>query len=72
MTICLENNWETKKFYARCMFKGTLKDNTLPIFRAIHQTMNFTQVCVETDLTTVEIEKLLHKNHVLFRWVSEY
>ena len=72
MTICFESSYDAARFFAKCMYKGECKDNTLPIWDEVHMICNFTQIEVKGRLGVEETEALLKEKKVKYKWVSQY
>ena len=72
MTICVQDNYNAKKFFERCMYRGSHKDCTFPNFREVQMLTDFKQISVESEMTCEEVENLLKENKVKYLWVSQF
>ena len=72
MTICFEDNYNAAKFFAKCMYKGSCKDNTFPVWDEVRMICNFTQVEVKGYMSVPEAEAFLKEKKVKYKWVSQY
>ncbi len=72
MTICFDSNYHAKQFFAKCLYRGDLKDNTTPIFNSVKMDMLFKQATVEASMDVQDVEKLLQSKKVKYRWISQF
>ena len=71
MTICFKNYPDMKKFCSK-MFKGDVKDNTLPVFSNCKLSFNFKTAYVDCDMTETELTQWLASNKIKVEYVSKF